>query len=510
MAQNSGTCTLSISDALKEHRQGNGNEPNGRPIDLATAIISIDIDHQMKKAEMLIGDHSLKPHQCARMQFWRLNSSDMDKCIALRKGDIVRFNGVTLRKDYTIAFAFSIQQDDENAELSKLSTVLCDFHHSFQNPNVGASFGKIATVTSMAFGRHVLTEANAYNSLVTPRDIVDSVAEWFQSNHPIFYDEEENHHNQKRKLRELTAPNMLSDIVVRVLQMDIDEVWRKQQWNRYQTSGTRTLRVILIDGDDVENEEDSIPFFIEETNPLLNQLRRLFRGRDTFLIRQVLTKKSDFSRRPCNGGAAAAVSDLTLVPTSKTTIEAISSTPSPTSTRNIAKRLRYSSEVHAGASLSPTSGDDSERSQASPQSSSINGRSKVLSSLSCIHFDGLGVGVRLSKCNSTWPTPLELSRMLVREDSKSSIDYRPATLTINAKGTTHQSELHVKAHPEIMSVLCGDRDPARIWTNEIASKVSYLLKGMISLEIPLDWTLMREHDLNVWYVEDVSLPSLDF
>ena len=82
MAQN--TTTISILEAIKEYREGNGKQDSSdgeRPIDLTTAILSVTVDRLMKKAEMLVGDDSLERHQCARLQFWKLNNKDLGRCI---------------------------------------------------------------------------------------------------------------------------------------------------------------------------------------------------------------------------------------------------------------------------------------------------------------------------------------------------------------------------------------------------------------------------------------------
>lgn len=496
-----GTSTITISAALHQLSIGNESLPQD-PIDLLTAILSISIDHEVRKADIAIGDYSLKRHEFARIHLWRLNTTDMEKCIALRRGDIARFSGVSIKKAYTKtdpstnAELVSQQMPTQDTHTAKHLTCLCDFHYSFHNPSIGACFGKVAT----GFGRHIIMEANLNRSLLTPKSLLDRVGHWFRENHGEFCHQEEHRSDEhcRRAIHELNAPKLLSDIVVRVLQIDIDGAWQnKQYWKR--DGNVTSIRVILIDARGVENEEDSMPLFIASNNPLLEQIRKHFRKRNAFLLRQVLTERSNSSRMVSTGDGI--LSGIFLVPTTKSTIEVVSSF-SPPNSSNIAKRLRCSTDV-ANTSLSPMSADASDKNSPSPQQAI---RFKIVSPLVSICFEDLHT---VFTSDFKWASNSDLSLTTVGEDGE--VHYRNARIMIHAKEGCALVHQEVFADADTISTLCGSCDPSQLCENkQTKEKASNLIIGLLNLIVPLEWILCRDNGTGTIRIEAVSLPSLDF
>ena len=598
--QNQNSATTSVLEALKEHRTVTvtGGGSSTRPttthttIDLTAAVVSISVNHQQRKAEMLVGDHSLERHQCARILFWRLSSVDLDKCKSIQKGDIVRLNCVTVRKDYTTNTNTNHNYNHEQSQAKsksknmedtksgaainkghanaapaplaeKLSTILCDFSHSFQTPATGSTFGKIASMNPMVHGGYYVMaspEADLCRSLNTPRETVHAVGEWFLENHHMrsmgissYNQDHEEHRHQKRKVRELTASNMLSDVLVRTSQLGVDDTTMNTLGNRKKQQPSITLfRAILMDGDGIENENDTIPFHVESCNPLLNRLRQLSRTRDIFLIRQVLTVRNDASRRPhrgtSNGNGGGANMEIILVPTANTSIDSTMSVSVSTTASALAsnKRLRltstcsYSEDQHEqlhpsiSESESPTSISLGDQQQSISflrslpiSSSNVERLPPVMSSLSCIHYEGEHLHLKAETKTSSWPTCSTLSYILTQRDESNGIVhyyYKPAILTlcVSNGGTDTDSssaELCVKANGNIMEILCGSYEPSRLAPHThgdgmamTIQKVSDLLRGLVHLRVPLKWTLVRKYERGTSFVhvEDVALPSLDF
>jgi len=500
-----GTSTISISAALHQHSTIVFNESQPRsPIDLLTAILSISIDHEVRKADIAIGDYSLKRHEFARIHLWRLNTTDMETCIALRRGDIARFSGVSIKKAYTKtdsptnAELASQQLPTQDTHTAKHLTCLCDFHYSFKNPNIGACFGKLAT----GFGRHIIMEANLNRSLLTPKSLLDRVGHWFRETHGEFCHQEEHRSDEhcRRAIHELNTPKLLSDIVVRVLQVDIDGAWQnKQYWKR--TENVTSIRVILIDARGVENEEDSMPLYIASNNPLLEQIRTHFRKRNAFLLRQVLTERRNSSRMVSPGDGL--LSGIFLVPTTKSTIEVVSSFTPPKS-RNIAKRLRYSTDV-ANGSLSPMSADASDKNSPSPQQAI---KFKIVSPLVSICFEDSHT---VFTSDFKWASNSDLSGTLTSVGEGGEVHYRNARIMIHAKEGCTLVHQEVFADANTISTLCGSCDPSQLRENKhTKEKALNLISSLLTLIVPLEWIICRDHGTGTIRIESVSLPSLDF
>jgi hypothetical protein len=160
-------------------------------------------------------------------------------------------------------------------------------------------------------------------------------------------------------------------------------------------------------------------------------------------------------------------------------------------------------------------------------SSNVERLPPVMSSLSCIHYEGEHLHLKAETKTSSWPTCSTLSYILTQRDESNGIVhyyYKPAILTlcVSNGGTDTDSssaELCVKANGNIMEILCGSYEPSRLAPHThgdgmamTIQKVSDLLRGLVHLRVPLKWTLVRKYERGTSFVhvEDVALPSLDF
>ena len=591
--------TISIMKALQEHLDlahnlnttgaevelDNPNphpraRPHPRPIDLTVSILQISVFHHLKKVEMMIGDDSLERHQCARMLFYKLSSAALEKCKSMQKGDIVRLNCVTIRKNYmntgtstdltctttsTDTSTSTIDRDDakddsDRAELKmkhspeKLSTIMCDFYHSFQNPTEGSTFGKIASFNPLMDGGYTynisMTELD--QSLLTPQNKIDAVGAWFLERHRTSLHSlkvhttgtgcHSRHLYQKRKIRELNAPYMLSDVLVRISQLVVDDSAMKRpnwNWNRQRQPNSTMFRAILMDGNDATNHDhdhETIPFYFDHLNPLSKRMKQYARTGETFLMRRVRTENHDASRQPyarCgggggNGGGLQMDMEIVLVPTIDTSIVAVSvSSPIPLGRgKRFRSSISNSFDVDLNQSMSESQSsmfeDDSCFHLPIVQNQVSEDRLRTITTnLLSIHFEDEHLHFHLDSDESCWPTLGNLLNVLsVVDESSGERSYKPATLTIRGVGNAVQvpPKVQVKADAEVMSTLCGSYDlrnrNAGGRNNSISLQtVLDLLKGLIVLEVPLKWNLVQKLEdgaSSCLHVEDVFLPSLDF
>jgi len=285
--------TFTIKEALEEYRANNIiktdandiiNHPHvsshfRRPIDIAAVVLSATVECSKKLAVIVIGDTSLQSHECARMIFWGLPLVELHNMIQTNivRGDIFRFNRVSVRDDYLYpshcdgaenssilgnnrAIPMSLDRecgynknDDEDGgdlrekELKngassssttprKLFTVVCDFYHCWKEPEPGRSFSRIAKSSHSPHESHIkMEESSSYGNAMmsTPIQIVEGLARWFRdrdkSQSSMFGQSWSSSLKslvdmdttwKRRRLRDLRIPNIISDLVVYVLSVD--------------------------------------------------------------------------------------------------------------------------------------------------------------------------------------------------------------------------------------------------------------------------------------------------
>ncbi len=305
------------------------------------------------------------------------------------------------------------EDDDDDDGVEKLLTVVCDFHHSFLNPHTShASFEKLATVSMHApisiqsHGTTNLFTSSNLNILMNPncknlvhernastrtpvfgtpsssslllsptscsgpktrKQNIHHLANWFQQHHlqstnqsmffqVMNYDMHGYERYQRRKVRELIAPCMKSDVFVRVTQiMNIpsssfaNTTTTTATSNRYNNVKKRNItHVLLMDANDERssNEDDCIVLVLEgrqeegtrytkdggtgtsrdtgrntslsSSSMLETKLTHLHRHHGTFLLSAVMTQWSTTTHATTT---RATSKKIVLVPTPETSIE---------------------------------------------------------------------------------------------------------------------------------------------------------------------------------------------
>lgn len=439
--------------------------------DVVVVIISINIRHLDKRCTLIVSDDSLQCHETARILLSNLRQVDLEKLIHMKRRDIVRFNTLFLHKNYKVG------RDDTNiGDQQLMSTIICDLNHRRISNEYSLSFAKVGTSTDIAGGT-MLIETNIPFDLITPKEKVMSIGIFFHRNHGREMVMKDITHCEDRKVRDVRFPDLLSNIIVRVSQIGIDEQF-SDKWSKVKKFKSR---MILTDGLGIQDDEDSIPFIVDSNSFLSDDLRRAFRQQTTVFIRNVLTKKCQNDRWSHN--------TYYLVSTPSTTVEEYDLT---------SKRARIGSYE----SPHPNHLTFSCQQSASFNNSQSHERISVIGCISLIEFKD--IGARL-ETDGDWPELSKLHQCLVGEST-----YLPAIITVTLQGTF--SSIQVEAPSNIMNTLCGSLTVKASRKTEHIQNISKLLRGFMTFEVPFEWIIQEnaQTGVDIPVVEEVNLLSMDF
>ena len=223
------------------------------------------------RINLLIGDQSLSNGQCARVSISISSSSDTslailmgvdgggkqhpvgnnnskinhdDEHVNLRRfgqlqpGDIVRFNRLEARTDYQTESPKEgndkkRKRADENSESTGLLNIICDLAPSWRDLSAGPSVARLCRINPKNDGLQSTTETgydlewenNIPSGMNTEKELVDELASWYCTFATSQFAKSTammstNQSCQRRKLRDITTPNMLSNIVVKVVRCE--------------------------------------------------------------------------------------------------------------------------------------------------------------------------------------------------------------------------------------------------------------------------------------------------
>lgn len=479
--------TKSIIEVIKYHNSDN--------FDIVAAVISSSTDRILKRAEIIVGDHSLQSYECARVQLRKLNDREMDECIMIHRGDIIRFNSLCLRKKYGNS---ADGETFQSAAEHKLSNCVCDFHHP---PKCSLSVQRFAKVGAVC-GRHIMIKTNQGGDLETDRNIIDQVGQWFRETHESIHVNDSNRLHAKRKLCELIIPNMKSDVLIRVLQIDSDE----RSIQKYDSSGnyvnSEYAQIIVIDGEGVETEDDSKVLYVLRNSSLLVKIRECFQRQETFLLRDVMTQKITKNIKPiCMNGEMN--HSVILVPSYKTCLEIV-----PQMSRNKSKCIRSHGDSNSNCctaeNLNLTPVLDSTQASFYKFHRESNFIKQIIAHLSSLRVADVEISIDSVSCLEHYT---DFFSKCVRKKECDDFMNPQMILTIHPQGD-NQETLKVLAGIDIIVALCGCCDLSDLQL--LSEEHSTFLKALMSLKVPLKWSLTHNHTLNVINVEAVSMPSLDF
>jgi hypothetical protein len=540
------------------------------PIDVLVAIVSLSADHlyvhagtgtgtaatataagRGPTAELLVTDPSLPLGCCARI---RLYGREHTKQLSgIGRGDVVRFNRIDVSKDDRTCAGGgdtstrTCAKRTGTAISSGLSTVVCDMRPSWSDPEAGVPFARVGIGAPAHYGCNgndivvgddntceVVDPHTLPNAMMTSPSAVEELLSWFQKH----YSSSSNGGGavssftaagvgpcRRRKLRDITNPNLLSDVVVNVVHCDADVILSpaavlslrggansKRRLNVISVPQQRGCVATLADGSEAA---DTIPLYeCHRFRAILESST----GRSQLLITNVLSRRLAASSAST---LASCLSSMILLPTPNTTISSMSD-----------DSLAASTAAGPGSALSSQFWDSqSQRLIDSPgqgpRSPLGNGMTEEYDTKTAMSQI---LDIFVDDCNQCLSDeqiladPDKLASILVtscRNTSKgaatqksSTSQYRNTTITIDFVSAGRESFV-VKASGTIMEALCCSCPASDLMEGKDAvvlrRHVRDLLRGFIHLNVPLEWTLQKkkERETGQWTVVDATLPRID-
>ena len=508
----SSSCSKANTSLLSTLRSVPSNQlpnTNTSHFDILVTLLSIQIQNNRQSVELIVADQSLQSHEMCRIQLYNLNTKDINKCIEMRKGDMVRFNGISIKKRYDTIN--DVIENELEHDIEKFNCCVMDLHYSFKDLHSESTFCKVAS----GYGEQVIMEADVPSIFQTDRNVLKELRWWFV--HSKYYRVEVPDTNYcRRQLKELTKPNLLSDVNVRILSIDRDESWTSRQGHSRWKGGeyTRLLledctQYVLPDSQFQQesfgtssSEQETLPLYVSNQNPLLKIMREYHRSRIPFTLRRVLTERMKV-------WSDEIISDIFMVLTKHTTIQQLVynfDKDSLTQTQS-AKRKRGEStslfEVDEHGFVNQKL--DSKESKCAK--TDINEKEKISLTgyIASISFDGQ---ILFGESNKIWPCYDEFVNVITSVNSNGDRTFKDASITLCENETNLRKD--ICANEFIISTLLGDCDAISI-ANKNADREAYsyeLLQDLITLEVPLEWTLKIDNCTLIYEATSVFLESL--
>ncbi|KAL7531803.1 hypothetical protein ACHAXR_004245, partial [Thalassiosira sp. AJA248-18] len=523
-----------------------------------------------------MGGRSLESHTTNNMN--HVDASDTKKNAQLtgtrllgqlQPGDVVRWNRLEVRNDYEHDDSTSDKKrklanypDDEDSTSDNtivhhpLLSVACDLSSSWRDPVAGPLVARLCRIipkfsySSTASGMQSSTQQYQLNdgydlewasiippSMETSKETVMKLANWYCANARPHFSKSTailptNQPRKRRKLREITAPNLLSHIVVKVLRCE--KAISKYSTPIKTTEDPVVTHVTLSDGaesDDLlgmggsvnHGRSSSLPKSISAV--LLQSMKE---GSHVLLTHTLSQNVSP----PAVGGGGASLQgreSLVLVPTRETTANILTS-DHPYFVREKSTREEENPFASQPLTLERASQLFSMTQQHSPPiiNDSIllghcRGVMAVVAPLMDIIVDGIDTSFIEG---SHWRTPHRLSSFLIDcpsvstgfEAIKLCPSYRSATLLLDQNLVS--SEVVVNADGPALKLLCMDvpvkdmviNDPTMtsvindptMTSNPYICHVGELLKALCTERVPIRWVLEQESECN-WFVTNATL-----
>ncbi|KAL7472714.1 hypothetical protein ACHAXS_013109 [Conticribra weissflogii] len=464
----------------------------------------------------------------------------------LQPGDIIRWNRLEVRDDFFDEKFYEKKIDRKSMDtpietsegkdgLSKnkktLLDVVCDLCPSFIDPAIGPTLARLCRVvpsnsakSTDEVGFHLLWEMNIPQSMETSIEIIKHLARWYCSNHYLKLSRlPPNHPCQKRRLRDISCPNMYSHVVVKVLRCE-----KALFPHNSSLAGHEELSIThatLADGpdsDDILGMTGSICNNVLSTAISSVLLQSISEG-SYILITHLLSQSS----RPSAMGHGASLEgreSLILVPTRSTTAVAI--TPDHP---YFIKQQTCSRKQNDFASQPLTIEWASELFSMTQQHSQLfeipmndtqqmnrcRGMMAIVAPLIDIIVDGIDTSFIEG---SHWQSPASLSKFLVdmpvistgMASYKLCPSYRSATLVLDRKVVSE--DIIVNADGDALKLLCMDvpvldmvlDDNSNSRPHPYLPHVGSVLRALCKNQIPLRWVLEQESESN-WFASSATI-----
>jgi len=538
------------------------------------------------RINLLIGDHSLLNGQCARFSVSVSASSDASLAILmgvdgggkqhsvgnknstinhddeyvsikrfgqLQPGDVVRFNRLEIRTDYQTESPNlgnndkkrkrvdnSIEKTTSDKDSQGLLNIICDLAPSWRELSVGPSVARLCRIYPKNDGLQSTTgydmewENNLPSGMETKKELVDEIASWYCTFATSQFAKPTamiptNQSCQRRKLRDIATPNMLSNIVVKVLRCE------KAVSAAAYTTPSKTLQsdavlthVTLSDG--------------KGSDDILGLGGTVSHGRVSSAISSIPKSISSVLLQSMNEGstvllthiesqqASIGSSSLLLVPTRETTATILTpdhpyfvNDDKPTTrddenfasqplTMEVASQFYQMTQQHSPPIMMKGT-------SSSKPTSVHRGMLVVVAPLIDIIVDGIDTSFMEGSYSQS---PQALSKFLIDAPSISTgmksmnlkPAYRSATLILDPKAVAR--DINVNADGNTMKLLCLDvpvedmliiNNDDTDTSNPYLHHVGDLLKALCNDKTPIRWVLEQESEYS-WFVSSAHLVEL--
>jgi len=558
--------SLSIASAISSY-----NTNSKHITDIVGVVLSITAQHpepskickrNNTRVRILIADHSVPPGQCARVSIsTNLDGSEVSN---IHSGDIVRFNRMEVRNvdmenkcitDESPLAKKRKQRTEDNdnnlAEASKnehlLLKVICDLYPSWKELSTEPTMSRLCRLKpSIQPNNPNLEWENEITSFMkTPRELINKLAKWYCAT--IQHSSSSSSTAQpcqRRRLRDITMPNIVSHVVVKVLRCEKTSLRcsrqdKKQQCVTHATlsDGSESDDIMGISGSLQLKQTGGDSFTIPNSIAAI-LLQSLTEGCHILLTHVV-------SQRAVKNSSLEGREALKLLPT-QGTIATIITSDHPFYIKN-SPRIKENSFASQPITLERASELFSLSQQHSPnyqiaddlQSSRCRGMMAVVSpckfqlnhsfvlliskhrnipesnSVRDILVDGIFASFREGRY---WQTNSSLSKFLVDTPSLStpfkSIKLRPSyrSATIVLDPSVFSKEMIVNADSDALKLLCMDvpaedmvvDDDNDVGQHRYLTHVGALLKGLCEEKTLIRWVLEQESERS-WFVTSASL-----
>ena len=529
------------------------------------------------RMNLLIGDQSLLNGQCARVSISISSSSDASLAILmgvdgggkqhsvgnknstinhddeyvsikrfgqLQPGDIVRFNRLEVRTDYQTESPNlgnndkkrkrvdnSIDKTPSDKDSQGLLNIICDLAPSWRELSAGPPVARLCRINPKNDGLQssydLESENNILSSMESEKEIVDELASWYctfaTSQFTKTHTMSTHLSCQRRKLRDITTPNMLSNIVVKVVRCEKAVSAYTTPSKALQSDAVLT-HVTLSDG--------------KGSDDILGLGGTVSHGRVSSAMSSIPKSISSILLQSMNEGstvlltyiesqqASIGSSSLLLVPTRETTATILTpdhpyfvNDDKPTTrddenfasqplTMEVASQFYQMTQQHSPPIMKGTS--------SSKPTSVHRGMLVVVAPLMDIIVDGVDTSFMEGSYSQS---PQALSKFLIDAPSISTgmksmnlkPAYRSATLILDPKSVA--KDINVNADGNTMKLLCLDvpvedmlmnNDDDTDTTNPYLHHVGELLKALCTDKTPIRWVLEQESEYS-WFVTSAHL-----
>lgn len=263
--------SLSIKSAMTKSKPSDLQGTFNYASDIVGVVLSTTVRHQNASSDrsnpnytrvrILIADYSLPNGQCARIN---VPSNTIRSELALRPGDIVRFNGMVARNA-------DIEGEKSSSPMSKkqrnytggdtnqnavadggqnlLLNVVCDLYPSWKEPTSGPTIEILYRIDSQIQSDNPQLVTTR---MKTPKDLIEKLSKWFCSTKQHLLSVSTAPQScQRRKLRDITSSNVISHVVVKVLRCEKPS----QRWSHAKNLGPEPCVTHATLSDGLESED---------------------------------------------------------------------------------------------------------------------------------------------------------------------------------------------------------------------------------------------------------------